>query len=281
MTYLLQAAAHPGVHIDVEKPFWWDVPVWLASGRADSIGLANNHLCRSRMYEDEAWGKPRDAGRLPPPKGNARWSQELYHRILDAGLRIPPSAGSASGVLPNPVGYNRVYVKLDGPLDWNRWWEGLRAGRSFVSNGPLLLAEAGGWVPGHVFREAGEIEIRTELLGRERVAALELIHDGRVAATIPPGGSVRLALRESGWFLVRAVADVDATYRFASTAPWYVELEGRPRVSRAAALFFADWVDERIARIRIEEPEARRSVLAFHEAARKFWRDRVARSTAE
>jgi hypothetical protein len=31
------------VWIDIEKPFWWDVPVWLASGRMRSIGLANSH----------------------------------------------------------------------------------------------------------------------------------------------------------------------------------------------------------------------------------------------
>jgi hypothetical protein len=56
----------------------------------------------------EAWGKPRDSQRLPGPLGNGYWSQELYYHILNAGIRLPPSAGSASGVLPNPVGYNRV-----------------------------------------------------------------------------------------------------------------------------------------------------------------------------
>ncbi|HAK94366.1 MAG TPA: hypothetical protein DCM87_05035 [Planctomycetes bacterium] len=50
----------------------------------------------------------------------------------------PPSAGSASGVLPNPVGYNRVYVHVDGELTYAKWWEGLQAGRAFVTNGPLL-----------------------------------------------------------------------------------------------------------------------------------------------
>ena len=34
--------------VDIEKPFWWDVPMWLASGKVDSIGLANNHMCRAR-----------------------------------------------------------------------------------------------------------------------------------------------------------------------------------------------------------------------------------------
>ena len=26
-------AREPGVWIDIEKPFWWDVPVWLASAK--------------------------------------------------------------------------------------------------------------------------------------------------------------------------------------------------------------------------------------------------------
>src|SRR5262249_41270621 len=61
MTFVEEARRQSGVWIDVEKPFWWDVPVWVASGQVDSIGLANNHMCRDRMYESEAWGKPRDA----------------------------------------------------------------------------------------------------------------------------------------------------------------------------------------------------------------------------
>ena len=95
------------------------------------------------MYESEAWGKPRVVERLPAPLGNGYWSQEIYYHLLNCGLRLPPSAGSASGVLPNPVGYNRVYVHVGKELTWEKWWEGLRAGRSFVTNGPLLRVKAG------------------------------------------------------------------------------------------------------------------------------------------
>ena len=98
------------VWIDIEKPFWWDVPVWLASGQMQSIGIANNHMCRSQMLANEAWGRGRDTERLPDPRGNGFWTQEIYYQMLNCGLEIPPSAGSASGVLPNPVGYNRVYA---------------------------------------------------------------------------------------------------------------------------------------------------------------------------
>ncbi len=277
MRFLLEARAQEGVHVDIEKPFWWDVPIWLASGKVDTIGIANNHMCRSQMLESEAWGRPRDVARLPAPRGNGWWTQEIYYHALDAGLRVPPSAGSASGVLPNPVGYNRAYVHLEGGLGWDRWWEGLRAGRSFVTNGPLLLATAGGKLPGHVFKEAGEIDVRAELLGRESVPKLEIVRDGRVVGTAPG----KLSFAESGWFLVRAVAENEKTFRFASTAPWFVEIGGKPRVSRASAKFFLDWVDERVKRVKVDNPDERQAVLEHHEAARRFWQSRLDQASSE
>lgn len=142
--FLHEARQHAGVWVDIKKPFWWDMPVWLASGQVDSVGLANNHMCRDQMYDSEAWGRPRDKERLPPPRGNGFWTQEIYYHILNCGLRLPPSAGSASGVLPNPIGYDRVYVQVGPEITYEKWWEGLRAGRSFVSNGPLLRCKANG-----------------------------------------------------------------------------------------------------------------------------------------
>ena len=132
------------LHVDVEKPFWWDTPAWVASGMVDTLGTANNHMCRNLAIAHEAWGKPRDAERLPSPLGNGEWSQEIYYKLLDCGLRLPPSAGSASGVLRNPVGYNRVFVHLDGALDYDAWWRGLKVGRSFVTNGRLLRVPRAG-----------------------------------------------------------------------------------------------------------------------------------------
>ena len=128
VVHLREAIEQPGAWVDVEKPFWWDVPTWVATGKVRSIGLANNHMCRRSMFEDEAWGRPRDVREFPPPRGNGFYSQSIYYRLLNCGLRIPPSAGSASGVLPNPVGYNRVYVHLDGPFSYEAWWRGLGRG---------------------------------------------------------------------------------------------------------------------------------------------------------
>src|ERR1041384_5811542 len=155
MSFLSEVRRYKGAWVDVEKPFWYDTPVWLASGMVDSIGIAHNHMQREGVYAGEAWGRPRDQERFPDPQGNGLWTQEIYYHVLNCGLRLPPSAGSASGGLPNPVGYDRLYVHLDSALSYERWWEGLRAGRVFVSNGPLLRCRANGQWPGPALSGAG------------------------------------------------------------------------------------------------------------------------------
>jgi hypothetical protein len=283
----------PDVWIDIEKPFWWDVPTWLASGKVRSIGIANNHMCRAQMYEDEAWGRPRDEERLPAPRGNGYWTQEIYYHALNAGLRIPPSAGSASGVLPNPVGYNRVYVHVGDAFTHDNWWRALSAGKCFVTNGPLVECRAGGELPGHVFsapdKDALTVPLEVSLTSVDRVRQLEVIHNGKVVKTIDCGEAVAQDLRadveisESGWFLVRAIAEADETFRFGSTGPYHVELgPKRQHVSRASCEFFRKWVEERIARVtaNVEAEADRANVLQYHERALEFWGERLAGANA-
>ena len=50
-------------------------------------------------------------------------------------------------------------------MTYEGWWEGLRAGRVVVTNGPLLRPRVNGELPGHVFRsQSGEvIELTVQL----------------------------------------------------------------------------------------------------------------------
>jgi hypothetical protein len=285
--FLKTARQHPGVHVDIEKPFWWDMPLWIASGMVDSIGICHNHLQRDGMLDSEAWGKPRDSITYPAPHGNGRWTLDIYYQLLNAGIRIPPSAGSASGVLPNPVGYNRVYVFCGETLDYDRWWENLRAGQVVVTNGPLIRdPRVNGQLPGHVFRAAAgesvECQATLNLSLRDKVEYLEVIKDGQVAHQVrlsdwaKSGGSLPpVVFEESGWMLVRAVTSHPKTFRFASTGPYYVEIGERPRISAAAAQFFLDWVYERARRMELPEGETREAVMQYQRAARDFWQQRV------
>ena len=264
----------------------------VAAGQVDSIEIAHANLCREEVIDNEGDGKPRDRKLFPGVAGNARWSQEIYFKLLDCGLRIPPSAGSGSGEAPNPVGYNRMYVHVDGPFDYEKWWQGLRAGRVTVTNGPLLLPRVQGQLPGYVFQaaegETAELEIALTLSTRQPISYLEIVKNGQVEHTVrldeyqKTGKLPKVRFDRSGWFLVRAVTDLPKTYRFAMTGPYYVEVGYRRRISRSAVQFFLDWVYERARQIqKIEDPAERGAVLDAHREARDFWQELLEKATTE
>jgi hypothetical protein len=195
-------------------------------------------------------------------------------------------------VLQNPVGYNRVYVHCPNGLTWQAWWEGLRAGRVVVTNGPLLRPKVNGKYPGHVFRgPAGEsitLSVDLQLALRDRVEYLEVVKNGRVVhevrldeyrqrrGTLPP-----VEFQQSGWLLVRAVASHAKTFRFASTGPYYVEIGNQRRISRQSARFFLDWVEERMGQLDLADPEKQEQVLGYHRRARDFWQQKLQQANAD
>lgn len=291
--FLLQAKElNPTAHVDIEKPFWWDAPLWLATEKVDSIGIAHNHMWHHGVLADEAWGKPREKLRYPNPHGNGRWTQDIYYNLLNCGLRIPPSAGSASGVLPNPVGYNRVYAHVEGDFTYDKWWESLRAGRVVVTNGPLMQPRVNGELPGHVFHAAaGEnvtLETALTLALREKVEYLELVQNGKAVQQVrldeyakQNGRLPQLTFEESGWMMVRAVTNHPDTYRFAASGPFYVQIGDEPRISRSAAQFFLDWVNERAEQVVLDDPDQRAQVMSHVEAARQYWEAKLGQANAE
>ncbi len=269
----------------------------VANGLVDSIQVLHGQICRDRVLADESQANARDPKLYPGPWGNALWSQDIYFRLLDCGLRIPPSAGSGSGVSPNPLGYNRVYVHVDGPFTYEKWWQGLRDGQVVVTNGPLFKPAVQGQPPGYIFHaDEGhwlEFEIGLGLWSRqpvgdkESIQYLEIIQDGRVAHSVrfeefaKTGKLPTVHFDHSGWFLVRAVTDVQNTYRFAMTGPYFVEIGPEPRISKRAAQFFLDWVYQRARQLKLDDPQQHREVLEYHRKARDFWQNRVSQANAD
>jgi hypothetical protein len=291
MKLLADARAKDRLWIDVSRPFGWDLPMLVANGQVDSIEVAHGQMCRDTVISTEKTGRPRDRVRYPDPWGNAQWSMHIYFQLLECGVRIPPSAGSASGDSPNPVGYNRVYVHVDGNFTYDKWWEGLRAGRVCVTNGPLLKPSVNGELPGHVFQAAEgdklDFEIGLTFSTREPVSYFEIIKNGKVEHSVPfntyakSGQLPALHFDRSGWFLVRAVTDLPKTYRFAMSAPYYVEIGQQRRISKSAVQFFVDWVYERAKQIKLDDPQQRKDVLQWHRRARDYWQDLLLKANAE
>jgi hypothetical protein len=129
-----------------------------------------------------------------------------------------------------------------------------------------------------VFKAGASLGIALDgkLDSRDPVKTIELVVNGKVTPVALPH---RFEMRESGWFLVRAIADVAQTFRYASTAPWYVEIGGRPAPPRREdAQFFLDWTRDRAASLeKALTIEAQRAeVVDEWRKAETFWKERVA-----
>ena len=176
-----------GVWVHLDHMFWWQTPAILASGELDSIEVLNNNFVHGGMNNTEAWGKKRDMEKYAGKWGNAVYQQDVYFKILNSGLRIPPAAGSAACVGGGPFGYNRVYTHVKGKLTYKKWWEALRSGKCFITNGPLLRTKANGKLPGHVFKSKKKkvsIKTKMELAARENMTEIQIIKNGEVYASI-------------------------------------------------------------------------------------------------
>jgi len=255
-----RAALEQNAHVEQEKPFWWEAPVHVALGKVASMGIVHNHFFRRGLMEEEAWGRPRGREQYPGPLGFCLYSLDLYYRYLNLGWDIPASAGSASGVLANPLGYCRVYVQMDR-FDYGGWFERLRAGRNFATNGPMVFATVNGQAIGtHFDAPAGkpfEATVRFEVLCREPLDRAEIVVGGKVVEMFRPaaGNPKRIAAEHhltfdhSAWIAVRAFESYKPTLRFAHTSPFYVTIGGKKRSDPEAARFYVQWLNDLIARM--------------------------------
>ncbi len=257
-TLTWKEAREKAAYIDLEKLIWWQAPVITALISPDSVGLANNHFMEEGLLATEAWGRPRDRLKYPGNEGFAHYIFDLYYKYLSAGFRLPASAGSANGVLKNPLGYNRSYVLLGEEFSREKWLAGQKAGRNFVTNGPMMFFTANGQGPGGVLGDAGSVEVRLTVVSANEIERVELIVDGEVSLSVAPGrnefqGKAQVTVSQGGWLAARCFEKNSTTVRFAHTSPVYVG--ETPRRSAAAVEYLRSWVETDIQRVRWLAPE--------------------------
>lgn len=285
---IISAADDAGLHVVALHPTAWELPVWVASGKLDAVMLLTRQSQHDSVDDNDPGGRPRDRTFFPGRQGLPRWGEAIYFHLLSAGIRIAPAAGSGSGANDSPLGTNRTYVYMPTEFSAEAWWSGLGRGAAVVTNGPLLRPRVGGEPPGAVFRlDAGatiDFRIALNLASRDaQVEYLEVLKNGQVEAEVrladwaaAAGQLPAVSFDQSGWFAVRAVTDNTDKYQLALTAPYYVESPGGPRISRASARFFLDWLD-------VLEPRAGQSstlTMAELDGARRFWQAQLAGANA-
>jgi TolB protein len=183
-----------------------------------------------------------------------RGTAELWYRMLNFGVPIAPSAGT--DVMNNlyrtmAVGTTRVYVRVDSSSGYRGYLDGLKAGRSFVTTGPMVDFRVGTAQPGDVIARTRRVSWTVDLASANPVERLELVVNGAVMDSttgVAAGGTKRwagtLQLPAGGWVAVRAVGGATTawpamdSYAYAHTAPIWIGERGStvPNVKRAAAV---------------------------------------------
>ena len=139
-----------------------------------------------------------------------------YYRYLDAGYRLPLVGGTDKMTNEVPVGIYRTYVRMpaDEPFSYDAWTQGIRAGRTYLSAGPILRFEVDGAGIGDTISMApdgGTVEVVASAESAAPFESLQVVVGGRVAAeATAPAGARRLELREriqvpsDTWIALRA-----------------------------------------------------------------------------
>lgn len=278
-----------GGFVDAEKPIWKNVPVNIAFGVVDAIGIVNNHFHPNGMGLDaEKYGSmDRDKPVYQTIAGFAQWMIDLYYSFLNCGFRIPVSAGSASGVMPSWPGYERVYVHLSRSFSYEQWFRDLKGGRSIATNGPLLETYMDGKPPGTemAWKEPTNVKLAIEAHSMRKLDRVEIVFNGAVLRTFSNLDSgefkqtVDLRITEPGWLAVRCFEPVTSTIRYAHTSPFYFLSGGRLPIRPHEALRWADFIRSLAA---TTPPAAYPSRQAYEEARAVFGQaERIYRDLAQ
>lgn len=179
-----------------------------------------------------------------------RGTAEVWHRLLNLGIPIAPTAGTdvmTDFFRTMAVGTTRVYVRLEGDPDYRGYLDGLRRGRSFVTNGPLVDFRVGDQPPGGVVAP-GPVTWRLEVHSAVPVDTVEVLVNGAVAWRETAGArtgsstfSGALTLPAGGWVAARVVGGpiqgwpAMDSYAFAHTSPVWIGEVGSTDPAAAAS----------------------------------------------
>lgn len=202
-----------------------------------------------------------------------RLNAAMYWRFLDAGFRLPATGGSdnfADAWRDAPPGSARTYARAGERPDLPAWLDAVRAGKTFATNGPLLLLhlaprdpQGSGPIgalaigPGDTIalgpEATTEFEAMVEVASVAPLDTVDIVVNGEVVHRVDvraEGKTFSLSrtihLAGAGWIAAvahgpaaRAVTD---GYPYAHTSPVWVERGGARFTDPGAARFLADVV---------------------------------------
>ena len=180
---------------------------------------------------------------------------DLWYKLLNCGIRLPASTGTDWFVCTN----NRVYVQMDGGTEFSyaSWIEGMKAGRTYITNGPAVDLKVNDLPIGSTVEIGGDsAEVEAEVAFRSYypIDAAEIVVNGSVVhreewLSGPREGAFKYGTRfdADGWIAVRLWSNARDSFNqsiYAHSSPVYVQCGRVPAERPEAARFFLDSIGE-------------------------------------
>src|SRR5262245_115437 len=180
--------------------------------------------------------KKLDAQNIFDGGSHGSYEDSFYH-YLNAGLRVPFSTGTDWFMYD----LARVYTKVEGTLGIQSWLDALAAGRSFISNGPLLRLDVEGKDLGETIELASGRDVRVKSSASSRLGfgKLQLIQNGKVVSESEPQRKDRhfearldlsVKIDRPSWLALRTSTQANNEFGrqlFGHTSPIYVNVGGK------------------------------------------------------
>lgn len=283
-----------GALLDLEKHNWpWSIAL-VPIAQINLFELANNHHWET-TYGIKNWAVPAPGWMKLNGTGTdaeldwTLYGFQTYYALLNAGFPLKPSAGTANGVHPVPLGFSRVYVHLDGAFGYKPWIDGLAEGRSFVTTGPMLFATLDQKLAGAKVRATVDSAhpLTCSIQSEYPLKTIELIVNGRIEKAFLPQNQpakfgtyenrVEMTFRpqRTSWLAWRCFENAPGDrVHFAHSAPFHIEVPGTRLVpKRDEAQWLVQRVKEEMARSRSVAPAGLiaeyQAALAAYEAIEK------------
>ena len=159
-----------------------------------------------------------------------------YYDYLNLGFRITAAAGSD---MPwgSTIGEVRTFVYTGNQFSADNWFSGLKAGHTFVSNGPALFLEVDGKLPGsEIAKSSGsKVLVKAKAMSNPSIGIIKRVaiynNDGLVTEKTNKEKlsavevNLNHVLKKSQWIAAVVYSDNGAV---AHTTPVYVTVDGRP-----------------------------------------------------
>lgn len=232
------------------------------------------------------------------PDAEANDGLRLWYRYLNCGYQLAATAGTDKMTTFVTVGANRVFARVDGPFSYENWISALKAGRTFITNSPLVFLTVNGREPGTVLnidsKEMKVLEISATADSQLPYNHLEVVCNGEVLAAATPSGDryhaeihIEHPITRSCWIAARAYESIEP-YRtkslnfstvhieegtlhgnyygtrrpetvFAHTSPVYVIRDGQPIRSWEDAQYYIRYMERAMDWMKTEARFANRS----------------------